>query len=68
MTEGSDEFMGFAGRLLDQYGKLFVFTRYPEIECTNNIAEKALRTYSDLEENFVWNSKVLMEVGSLKEA
>jgi len=43
MAEGSDEFMKLAERFLDQYEKLFLFTRYPDIECTNNIAKRALR-------------------------
>lgn len=43
MAEGSDEFMKLAERFLNQYEKLFLFTRYPDIECTNNIAERALR-------------------------
>ena len=43
MAEGSDEFMRLAERFLNHYEKLFLFTRYPDIECTNNIAERALR-------------------------
>jgi len=43
IAEGSDEFMKLAERFLNQYEKLFLFTRYPDIECTNNIAERALR-------------------------
>jgi len=29
--------------LLNQFHKLFLFTRYPEVECTNNAAERTLR-------------------------
>jgi len=40
---GSDSFLGFADRLLDDYEKLFLFTRYPEVESTNNAAKRTLR-------------------------
>jgi transposase len=43
MAEDSDKFMKLAERFLNQYEKLFLFTKYPDIECTNNIAERALR-------------------------
>ena len=42
-ANGSDTFSRFAERLLNQFNKLFLFTRYPEVECTNNAAERTLR-------------------------
>ena len=42
-ANGSDNFSRFAERLLNQFNKLFLFTRYPEVECTNNAAERTLR-------------------------
>ena len=42
-ANGSDTFSRFADRILDQYQKLFLFTRYPEVESTNNAAERTLR-------------------------
>ena len=41
--DGSDTFSRFADRLLDQYEKLFFFTRYEGVESTNNAAERTLR-------------------------
>lgn len=43
LANGSDTFARFAERLLDQFRKLFLFTRHTEVECTNNIAERSLR-------------------------
>lgn len=43
MANGSDQMSRFAGRLLDQYEKLFLFTRYQGVEATNNAAERSLR-------------------------
>jgi len=43
MAEGTDKFALFAERILDHYHKLFLFTRYPEVDCTNNLAERTLR-------------------------
>ena len=43
LANGSDTFSRFADRLLDQYEKLFLFTRYPEVDNTNNAAERTLR-------------------------
>ena len=43
LANGSDTFSGFADRLLNQFHKLFLFTRYIEVECTNNAAERTLR-------------------------
>lgn len=40
---GSEKFSKFADKLLDQFHKLFLFTRYGEVECTNNAAERTLR-------------------------
>lgn len=42
MAEGSDQFARFAERLLGHWEKLFLFTRYPEVNCTNNLAERIL--------------------------
>ena len=42
-ANGTDTFSGFADRLLNQFHKLFLFTRYPEVDCTNNAAERTLR-------------------------
>jgi len=42
-ANGSDKLCGYAGRLLDEYNKLFLFTRYEGVECTNNAAERTLR-------------------------
>lgn len=43
LANGSESFSRFATRLLDQFHKLFLFTRYSEVECTNNAAERTLR-------------------------
>lgn len=43
LANGSDSFSRFAERLLDKFPNLFLFTRYPEVECTNNAAERTLR-------------------------
>jgi transposase len=44
LANGSETFARFADRLLLQFHKLFLFTRYPEeVECTNNAAERTLR-------------------------
>ena len=43
LANGSDTFARFAERLLDQFQKLFFFTKNTEVECTNNIAERSLR-------------------------
>jgi len=43
LANGSERFSSFADRLLDHFHRLFLFTRYPEVECTNNIAERTLR-------------------------
>jgi transposase len=43
LANGSQSFSNFADRLLNQFHKLFLFTRYPEVECTNNAAERTLR-------------------------
>ena len=43
LANGSKPFAGFADRLLNQFHKLFLFTRYPGVECTNNAAERTLR-------------------------
>lgn len=40
---GSEKFARFASTLLRNFQKLFLFTRHPEIECTNNTAERSLR-------------------------
>ena len=42
-ANGSDKMSRFAERLLDQYEKLFLFTRYEGLEATNNAAERSLR-------------------------
>ncbi|MEX0962223.1 MAG: transposase [Simkaniaceae bacterium] len=34
LANGSEVFSSFADRLLTQFHKLFLFTRYPEVECT----------------------------------
>lgn len=57
LAAGSDKFAALAERLLDQYSRLFLFTRYPETECTNNIAEKGLKAYHHLAENFLWHKE-----------
>jgi transposase len=43
IANGSDQMSRFAGRLLDHYEKLFLFTRYQGVEATNNAAERSLR-------------------------
>ena len=43
LANGSECFSSFADRLLNHFPKLFLFTRYPEVECTNNAAERTLR-------------------------
>lgn len=43
LANGSEHLSSFAGRLLDHFHKLFLFTRYSEVECTNNAAERTLR-------------------------
>jgi transposase len=43
MANGSDSLYGFANRLLNHYEKLFLFTRYQDVEATNNAAERSLR-------------------------
>jgi len=42
-ANGSDKMSRFAERLLAQYEKLFLFTRYQGVEATNNAAERSLR-------------------------
>jgi len=42
-ANGSDKMSRFAERLLARYEKLFLFTRYPGVEATNNAAERSLR-------------------------
>lgn len=42
-ANGSDKLSGLAGRLLNKYEKLFLFTRYRGVEATNNAAERSLR-------------------------
>ena len=39
----SEKFSGLANRLLDHFHRLFLFTRYSELDCTNNAAERTLR-------------------------
>ncbi len=43
LANGSEKFSGLADRLLTQFHKLFLFTRYAEVDCTNNAAERTLR-------------------------
>jgi hypothetical protein len=43
LANGSERFSSFAERLLNQFHKLFLFTRYLEVECTNNAVERTLR-------------------------
>lgn len=43
MVDGSEKFSRFAERLVASYQKLFLFTRYQEVESTNNAAERTLR-------------------------
>ncbi|QVL54799.1 MAG: IS66 family transposase [Simkaniaceae bacterium] len=43
LANGSDAFSRFAERMLDQIHKLFLFTKYREVDCTNNAAERSLR-------------------------
>ena len=43
IASGSDSLYGFADRLLKHYEKLFLFTRYQDVEATNNAAERSLR-------------------------
>ncbi|MCP5508121.1 MAG: IS66 family transposase [Chlamydiales bacterium] len=43
LANGSEKFSRFADRLLNEYNNLFLFTRYPEVDCTNNAAERTLR-------------------------
>lgn len=42
-ANGSNTFSRFADRILNQFHRLFLFTKYPGIECTNNAAERTLR-------------------------
>ena len=42
-ANGSESFSRFADRMLDCFEKLFLFTRYHGVDCTNNAAERALR-------------------------
>jgi transposase len=42
-ANGSDCFSSYADRLLNHFHKLFLFTRHPEVECTNNAAGRTLR-------------------------
>lgn len=42
-SEGSERFGKLAKKLLIRFDNLFLFTRYPETEPTNNIAERTLR-------------------------
>ncbi|MFZ0564750.1 MAG: IS66 family transposase [Chlamydiales bacterium] len=43
LGNGSEYLSSFADRLLNHFHKLFLFTRYSEVECTNNAAERSLR-------------------------
>jgi transposase len=43
VATGSDSLYSFANRLLSHYEKLFLFTRYEDVEATNNAAERSLR-------------------------
>ena len=43
LANGSDQMSRFAERLLDYYERLYLFTRYQEVEATNNAAERSLR-------------------------
>ncbi|MCH9626287.1 MAG: IS66 family transposase ISStau2 [Chlamydiales bacterium] len=43
LANGSETFSRFANRLLNHFEKLFLFTRYRELESTNNAAERTLR-------------------------
>lgn len=43
LANGSDKFSRFAERLLNQFHKLFFFTKDADVECTNNAAERTLR-------------------------
>lgn len=43
LVDGSDTFYRFVDRLLNSFDKLFTFTRYSQVECTNNAAERSLR-------------------------
>jgi transposase len=43
LANGSSSFSDFADRMLDHFDKLFLFTRYQEMESTNNAAERTLR-------------------------
>lgn len=43
LANGSDAFSRFAERMLDKIHKLFLFTKYTEVDCTNNAAERSLR-------------------------
>lgn len=43
LANGSKPLSSFADRLLNHFHKLFLFTRYSEVECTNNAAERTLR-------------------------
>ena len=43
IANGSDSIYRFADRLLSSYEKLFLFTRYKDVEATNNAAERSLR-------------------------
>lgn len=43
LAEGSKELSRFSYRLLASFKKLFLFTRYEGVGCTNNAAERALR-------------------------
>lgn len=43
LANGSETFSRFAERILNEYGKLFLFTRYEGVDSTNNAAERTLR-------------------------
>jgi len=43
IANGSDKMSRYAERLLSQYKKLFLFSRYEGVEATNNAAERSLR-------------------------
>ena len=42
-AHGSETFSRFGERILNEFHKLFLFTKYPEVEYTNNAAERSLR-------------------------
>lgn len=51
MANGSDELSGLCGRLLDNFDKLWTFTKVEGMEPTNNLAER------DLRKLVVWRKK-----------